>query len=136
MARMDVIAGELPLSRELYRDFVVIGRSKAELFSARLMEAGDSLQVTWTASLRLTTVVNHLGQVQDLAGGPGCVMRIWGKASADLQAMVRSGRFNAPAAAQALGQRLGGNWRIDLTRVPNSVPPTWEISATRLKESP
>lgn len=42
------------------RDFVVAGRSKPELFSARLLDRSDTLEVAWTASLSLRTLASRL----------------------------------------------------------------------------
>jgi hypothetical protein len=112
------------------RDFVVPGRSRPELFSARLMDGSYTLEVTWTESLGPGTLVNRLAQVQELAGGPGGFTRITGIASYNLQELIRSDQFNRQEAAQALGQKLGGRWVVDVTPRPNSA--TWDITATRL----
>jgi hypothetical protein len=100
------------------------------MFSARLMDGTNTLEVTWTESLGQGTLVNRLAQAQELAGGPGSFTRITGMASDNLQGLIRSGQFNAEQAAQALGQRLGGRWRVEVTPRPNST--TWDITATRL----
>ncbi|MGC1717949.1 MAG: hypothetical protein WA746_03085 [Isosphaeraceae bacterium] len=112
------------------RDFVVPGRSRPELFSARLMDGSNTLEVTWTESLGPGTLVNRLAQVQELAGGPGGFTRITGIASYNLQELIQSDQFNRQEAAQALGQKLGGRWVVDVTPRPNSA--TWDITATRL----
>ncbi|MFO0877597.1 MAG: RHS repeat-associated core domain-containing protein [Gemmataceae bacterium] len=112
------------------RDFVIPGSSVPERFSARLMDGSGTLQVTWTDSLRQTP--GRLGQAQKLAGGPGSFSRITGRASADLEAALREGQFNAEQAAQQLGNSLGGKWRVDVTRVPGSQPPVFDITATRI----
>jgi RHS repeat-associated protein len=118
------------LSTGTGRDFVIPGRSVPERFSARLMDGGDTLQVTWTDSLRQTP--GRLQQVQQLAGGPGSFSRITGRASADLEAAMRAGQFDAQQAAQQLENNLGGRWRLDVARVPGSQPPVFDIIATRI----
>jgi hypothetical protein len=118
------------LSTGAGRDFVIPGRSVQEVFSARLMNGSNTLQVTWTESLGQGTLVNRLAQAQQLAGGPGSFTRITGQASDNFQALIRSGQFNAQEAAQALGQRLGGRWSVDVAPRPNST--TWDVTATRL----
>jgi hypothetical protein len=129
---MHVVEGQLQIGGEAYRDFVIPGRSMPEVFSARLMQGSTALEVTWTATLGLGTLVNRLARVQDLAGGPGNFTRITGQASAEFRDLVRVGRFNLDEAAQALGRRLGGRWRVELQPRPRSVPPTWDVVATRI----
>jgi hypothetical protein len=118
------------LSSGTGRDFVILGRWLREVFSVRLMDGSNSLQVTWTESLGKGTLVNRLAQVQQLAGGPGSFTEIKGEASAEFQTRIQLGRFNALETAQALDQKLGGKWRVDVTPRPNST--TWDITATRL----
>jgi hypothetical protein len=114
------------------RDFVVPGRSKPELFSARLMDESKTLQVTWTESLGQGTLVNRLAKAQELAGGPGSFTRITGQASDNLRALIKSGQFNTREAAAALGKRLGGTWDVEVVPRPKSNPPTWDVNATRI----
>jgi hypothetical protein len=129
---MHVVEGWLQIGGEAYRDFVIPGRSVPEVFSARLMEGSAALEVTWTATLGLGTLVNRLARVQELAGGPGSFTRITGQASAEFRDLVRAGRFNLDEAGEALGRRLGGRWRVELPPRPRSVPPTWDVVATRI----
>jgi hypothetical protein len=112
------------------RDFVVYGRSRPEFFSARLMDGSDTLQVTWIETLGIGTIVNRLAQVQALAGGPGSFRRITGQASDNLQTLLEIGQFSPQLAAQALSQRLGGQWQVDITPHPHSL--SWDMTATRV----
>lgn len=130
--RMHVVEGRLQIGGEGYRDFIIPGRSVPEVFSARLMNGSTTLEVTWTESLGQGTLVNRIAQVQELAGGPGSFTRITAQASAEFRNLVRAGRFNINEAEQALGQRLRGKWRAELRPRPNSIPPTWDVVATRI----
>jgi hypothetical protein len=119
-----------PAPRGTGRDFVIPGRSVPHRFEARLMDGSNTLEVIWTDSLRQTA--GRLQQVQQLAGGPGSFSRITGRASADLEAAVRAGQFNAQQAAHQLGNSLGGRWRVDVTRIPGTEPPQFNVTAVRI----
>ena len=67
------------------------------------MDRSNTLEVTWTESLGLGTLVNRLARVQELAGGPGGFTRITGIASYNLQELIQSGQFNRQVVAQAPG---------------------------------
>jgi hypothetical protein len=112
------------------RYFLILGRSKPEIFSARLMDGSTTLKVVWTESLGLGMVAIRLAQVQRLAGGSGSITQITGVASDKLQELIRLGRFKADKAAQRLGQHLGGRWGVEVTPRPNST--TWNLTATLL----
>lgn len=111
------------------RDYTIVGRSGAERFSARLMDGSDTLQVAWTDNLRLTAV--RLQQLQNLAGGPGSFSRITGRASANLEAALRAGKFDLLQTAWQLGNSLGGTWIVDVIPVSGSQPRVFDIIATR-----
>jgi hypothetical protein len=128
--RMHVQSGQLLGGHVGYRDFVIPGRSVNEVFSARLIDGSNTLQVAWTESLGKGTLVNRLAQAQHLAGGPGSFTKITGQASLNFKTLIQSGGFNAQEAAEALGERLGGRWRVDVTPRPNST--TWDITAIRI----
>jgi hypothetical protein len=119
-------------SGETGRYFVIPGRSMSEIFSARLMDGSSTLRFDWTASLGIGTVVNRLARVQGLAGGPGSFTRVEGYASDRLRELIQALEFNKSEVERALGLGLGGEWRIGVTPKPNSVPPTWTITATRI----
>jgi hypothetical protein len=129
---MEVEEGQLRSGRR-FRDFVVYGRRKPELFSARFMEDKGTLQIMWTDSISPKRLLPWLRQAQELAGGPGSVTEITGQASDKLQRLIRAGRFSAHVAAQMLGQKLGGHWRVVVVPRPKSV--TWDITATRLGDA-
>jgi hypothetical protein len=120
------------ITGEAGRDFVIPGRSVPELFSARLMNGTDTLEITWVQSLGHGTLANRIARAEELAGGPGRFNRITGYASDNLRELIRSGRFNIQDFAQSLSRRLGGRWGVDVTPRPNTNPPTWNITATRL----
>jgi hypothetical protein len=115
---------------EAGRDFVIPGRSTPENFSARLMDGGKTLEVTWTESLGQGPIAGRLAQDRELAGGPGSFTRITGKASDNLQAPIASNKFDTQQASQLLGRRLGGRWQVEVTPRPNTT--TWNITATRI----
>jgi hypothetical protein len=119
---------------EVGRDFVIPGRSVPEIFSARLMNGTNTLEVTWTESLGQGTLVNRIAKAEELAGGPGTFNRIIGYASDHFREFIQAGRFNAQEFAQSLSRRLGGTWRVDVTPRPKTNPPTWNVTATRLGE--
>lgn len=120
----------IELSTGRGRDFIIPGRSVQERFSGRLMDGSHTLEVIWTDSLRQTP--GRLRQVQQLAGGPGSFSRITGRASADLEATMRAGQFDAQQAAQQLGNCLGGGWQVDVTPIPGTEPPQFNITAFRI----
>lgn len=117
---------------EAGRDFVIPGRSVPELFSARLMNGTKTLEVIWTQSLGHGTLANRIARAVELAGGPGSINRITGYASDNLREFIQSGRFNAQKFAQSVSRRLGGRWGVDVTPRPDTNPPTWNVTATRL----
>ncbi len=125
-----MLVEQVELTAGTGRDFVVAGRSRLELFSARLVTGSDTLDVAWIASLSLGTVVKRLAQVQELAGGPGSFTRLRGMASDNLQALIEAGHFYTQKASQALALALGGRWRVDVMPRPHTS--TWDITATRL----
>jgi hypothetical protein len=111
------------------QEFVIPGRSVPERFSARLLDGSDTLEIAWTDSLRQTP--RRLQEVQRLAGGPNSFSRITGRASAELEAALRSGQFNAQQAAEQLGNSLGGTWQVHVTPIPGTRPPQFNITAVR-----
>jgi hypothetical protein len=130
--RMHVVEGRLQIGGEGYRDFIIQGRSVPEVFSARLMNGSTTLEVTWAESLGQGVLANRLAQVQELAGGPGSFTRVTGQATSEFRDLIQVNRFDLDKAGQALGQRLGGKWRVELRPRPNSTPPTWDIVAIRI----
>ena len=57
----------------------------------------------------------RLGQVQELAGGPGTVTKISGFATDNLLNIVRSGKFDCARVGDVLSKRLGGKWSVSVT---------------------
>ena len=115
-------------------DFVIPGRSVPEIFSARMMRGSQTLEVTWTESLGRGTLVNRIAKVRELAGPSGGFDRIVGYASDAFRELIEAGRFDARDLASDLGVRLGGTWRIEITPRSGSIPPTWDVAATRVEE--
>jgi hypothetical protein len=130
---MEVLEG-MYLDGRIYHDFVIPGRSVDEVFSGRMVEGSSELAVSWTASLGKGTLVNRIGKVQDLVGGPGKITRITGQASAEFRDLIRTGSFDLREMAELLDQRLGGKWRVELQPRAGSVPPTWDVVANRVRE--
>ncbi len=117
-------------------DFVILGRSVPEIFVARLMDGSDTLEIIWTGSLGRGTLVNRIARAEVLAGGAGQFRRISGYGSDTLGDLIREGRFNAESFARDLGGKLGGTWIVKTTPRPHSVPPTWNVTATRIGDLP
>jgi hypothetical protein len=118
-----------------YRQFSVPARNPAvaegEMFAARMIKGSKTLEVQWTESLGQGTLVNRLAQAQELAGGPGSITQITGRASATLEANVIAGRFSPTSAAEALSQRLGGTWKVEVTPPPYTPGKQIFVTATR-----
>jgi hypothetical protein len=117
---MQVETGKF-LSGEPYTDFLV-GQG-GESFHARL--AGKELQIGWMSEPGTTGF--RLRQVQQQAGGRGSFTQISGKASDNLEALVKQGKFNPDKVGEGLGRILGGKWEVKVTNEKG----VYHITATR-----
>ncbi len=115
------------------QDFVTYAEDGLERFAARLFDGGSTLQIRWTDHVPRTLL--RLKDVQQVAGGRAAFDTLTGQASFELREMIIAGEFNSDRAARLLCRALGGRWQVDVVPRPKSLPPAFDIVATKLRDA-
>lgn len=113
------------------RDFVIYGEDGLEQFAARLWDDESILYVMWTDNLPRTAI--RLRQVQHLDGRIQAFDTIQGQASDTFREEIMGGTFDTVRAERLLSRALGGVWQLTSAPRPGSIPPTFDITCTRIE---
>jgi hypothetical protein len=117
-----------------------------ETFSARIENRynaagevieGKDAQISWIETGHVRQVTDNLAEVQAAVGQK--IVRVYGNAADGVLESIKANKFNSALYAKNLARRLGGKWKVEPIKAPNTggegePAAKYTIEATKIRD--